>query len=37
MEANDVLPSLGLKGTIEYAVQIWAQDGLPRWTASSVF
>ena len=37
MPSNKILGSLGIKGQKEYAVQIWAQDGLPRWTASSVF
>ena len=35
MSADDVEPSLGLKGS-DADVIMWAQDGLPRWTASSV-
>ena len=37
MNSKDILNNLGIKGQKEYAVQIWAQDGLPRWTASSVY
>ncbi len=35
MPAGKVLSSLGLKGS-KNDVHMWAQDGLPRWTAASV-
>ena len=35
MSASKVNPNLGLKGS-DADVHMWAQDGLPRWTAASV-
>ena len=37
IDSENVHPNLSLKGSEEpSSITIWAQDGLPRWTATSV-
>tara|TARA_Y100000592_G_C5396392_1_gene280851 strand:- start:359 stop:1015 length:657 start_codon:yes stop_codon:yes gene_type:complete len=37
VEAKDIYPNLSIKGSNEPStITVWAQDGLPRWSATSV-